>query len=79
MMKIKAAVVRVPRAPISLEEIEIEMPREKEILGKVFATEICHTEVVVLGRDGTGTVQQVGRAGCGVCWKHNRCSLKRRT
>ncbi len=77
MMKIKAAVVQEPRAPMSLEEIE--MPREKEILGKVFATEICHTEVVVLGRDGAGTVQQVGRAGCGVCWRHNRCSLKRRT
>jgi hypothetical protein len=54
-------------------------PREKEIPGKASASEICHTQVVVLEREGASAVQQVGRAGCGVCWKHNRCVLKRRT
>ena len=49
-MQIKAAVARVQGAPLSIEALDIEDPRDNEILVKVVATGVCHTDLVV--RDG---------------------------
>jgi Zn-dependent alcohol dehydrogenase len=43
-MKIEAAVTRAKSAPMSLETIELESPRTDEILVKLVATGICHTD-----------------------------------
>lgn len=51
MMKIRAAVARAPHAPMVIEELEIEEPRDGEILVRVIATGVCHTDMVA--RDGT--------------------------
>jgi aryl-alcohol dehydrogenase len=71
-MKIKAAVARAKHAPLSLETLELEAPRANEILVKLVATGICHTDIgmrdqvypvpqpVVLGHEGAGIVEQVG-------------------
>ena len=73
-MQIKAAVAREARAPLSLEILEIEAPRPEEILVKVVATGVCHTDIVVrdgmlptplpvvLGHEGAGVVEAVGAA-----------------
>ena len=73
-MQIKAAVARESRAPLSLENLEIEAPRPEEILVKVVATGVCHTDIVVrdgmlptplpvvLGHEGAGVVEAVGAA-----------------
>lgn len=73
-MQIKAAVARQPRAELSIETIDIEEPRDNEILVKVVATGICHTDLVVrdgvlptplpvvLGHEGAGIVEKVGSA-----------------
>ncbi|PAU74798.1 NAD(P)-dependent alcohol dehydrogenase [Halomonas salipaludis] len=71
-MNIHAAVTRSPRAPFSLETLQLEPPRAGEILVRVVATGICHTDIamrdqllptpqpVVLGHEGSGIVEQVG-------------------
>lgn len=71
-MQIKAAVARDKGAKLSIENIEIEDPRDDEILVKVVATGVCHTDLVVrdgmlptpmpvvLGHEGAGIVEKVG-------------------
>jgi aryl-alcohol dehydrogenase len=71
-MKIKAAVVREKSGPFSIEEMEIDSPRENEVLVRVAAVGLCHTDLVardqdvplplpaVLGHEGSGIVEQVG-------------------
>lgn len=73
-MKIQAAVTRAPHAPMSLEEVELEPPRDGEILVRLVATGICHTDMVmrdqafpvpqpiVLGHEGAGVVERIGGA-----------------
>jgi aryl-alcohol dehydrogenase len=73
-MQITAAVARAQGAQLSLEIIDIEEPRDNEILVKVVATGVCHTDIVVrdgmmptplpvvLGHEGAGVVEKVGRA-----------------
>ncbi len=72
-MQIRAAVTRAKASPMSLETIDIESPRDDEILVRVVATGICHTDIamrdqtypvpqpIVLGHEGSGIVEQVGR------------------
>ncbi|HTV91220.1 MAG TPA: NAD(P)-dependent alcohol dehydrogenase [Verrucomicrobiae bacterium] len=73
-MNITAAVTRAPRSPMSLEALELEPPRDDEILVRVVATGICHTDIamrdqaypvpqpVVLGHEGAGVVVMAGSA-----------------
>ena len=73
-MQIKAAVARETGKPLSIEMIDIEEPRDNEILVKVVATGVCHTDLVVrdgmlptplpvvLGHEGAGIVEKVGSA-----------------
>ena len=50
-MLITAAVTRAPHAPQSIEQIEIGEPRSNEILVRVVATGICHTDIAMRGHD----------------------------
>jgi aryl-alcohol dehydrogenase len=71
-MKITAAVVRAKSEPFRIEELEIEDPREDEILVRVVGTGVCHTDLIVrdqwypvplpavLGHEGAGVVERVG-------------------
>lgn len=73
-MKIRAAVAREKGAPLKLETVDLEAPRPDEILVKVTATGVCHTDLVVrdgllptplpvvLGHEGAGVVEAVGAA-----------------
>ncbi|WIW44438.1 NAD(P)-dependent alcohol dehydrogenase [Bradyrhizobium sp. 62B] len=73
-MKISAAVARAPAAPMSLETLDLAPPRADEILVKLVATGICHTDIamrdqaypvpqpIVLGHEGAGIVAGVGSA-----------------
>ena len=67
-----AAVVRESGGPFIVEEVNLEDPRPDEVLVKVAAAGICHTDIVcrdqwfpvplpvVLGHEGSGIVQAVG-------------------
>ena len=71
-MQITAAVVRSRSGPFGLETVEIEQPRAGEVLVRVVATGVCHTDMVmrdqdlptpqpvVLGHEGAGVVERVG-------------------
>ncbi len=73
-MQIKAAVCRAPGAPLSIETLELEAPRDTEILVRVVATGVCHTDMVVrdghlptpqpvvLGHEGAGIVEKIGKS-----------------
>ena len=71
-MKIQAAVSRDSARPPELETLEIEdEPRSGEILVRIVASGICHTDIdvherdrspkpIVLGHEGAGIVERVG-------------------
>ncbi|WP_076757499.1 NAD(P)-dependent alcohol dehydrogenase [Edaphobacillus lindanitolerans] len=70
-MKIKAAVTQGQGEPFKIEEVELEGPKSDEVLVKIVATGVCHTDAVardqgitpypaVLGHEGAGIVEQVG-------------------
>lgn len=73
-MKITAAVTTSKGAPFALEELELGELRANEILVKVAAAGICHTDLIcrdqwypvplpaVLGHEGAGVVERVGAA-----------------
>ena len=67
--KATAAVIRNPDEPFSIETIELDDPREDEILVRIEACGVCHTDMIaqrltplpaVLGHEGTGVVESVG-------------------
>jgi aryl-alcohol dehydrogenase len=72
-MQITAAVVSAAGAPFALEAAELEAPRPDEILVRIRAVGVCHTDLVfrdgapfsfpaVLGHEGAGVVEAVGSA-----------------
>ncbi len=50
-MKCKAAVAWAPKQPLEIEEVEIEGPKEGEVLLKVIASGVCHTDAFTLSGD----------------------------
>jgi Zn-dependent alcohol dehydrogenase len=70
--QIKAAVVREKGGPFNIETLTLEGPRRDEVLIKVVATGLCHTDIVardkgypvphpiVLEHEGAGIVESVG-------------------
>ncbi|MED5370569.1 MAG: NAD(P)-dependent alcohol dehydrogenase [Myxococcota bacterium] len=73
-MEIKAAVLNAPHAPFDIETVQLSEPSENEVLVKLVATGLCHTDLavqhqaiplpcpVVLGHEGAGIVEKVGAA-----------------
>jgi len=73
-VQITAAVARAPGANFTLEAAELDEPRADEILVRIAAVGVCHTDLVardgmmpfsmpaVLGHEGAGTVEKVGSA-----------------
>ena len=72
-MKCRAAVAWEPKKPLVIEEIEVEKPREGEVLLRVVASGVCHTDAftlssedpegvfpAILGHEGAGVVVEVG-------------------
>lgn len=71
-MKIKAAVVHEQNGPFLFEEVELAEPSRDDILVRVTASGICHTDEfgrsggapvpfpIVLGHEGAGIVEKVG-------------------
>ena len=71
-MKMKAAVLYGVKEPLVVETVELDPPKAGEVLVKMVATGICHTDIhrftgdalvdypVVLGHEGAGIVKEVG-------------------
>ena len=72
-MKTVAAVAYQAGKPLEIEEVDLEGPREGEVLVEIKATGVCHTDAytlsgadpegafpTILGHEGAGIVQEVG-------------------
>ena len=72
-MKIRAAVLHHPSQPVVVEEVELDPPKAGEVLVKVAAAGVCHSDVryadgdlgtgrwpMVLGHEGAGVVEAIG-------------------
>jgi aryl-alcohol dehydrogenase len=70
-MRIRAAVTRTQGQPFAIETVDLAAPKSDEVLIKVVATGVCHTDAVardlgispypiVLGHEGSGIVEKVG-------------------
>ncbi|MFN8511356.1 MAG: Zn-dependent alcohol dehydrogenase [Thermomicrobiales bacterium] len=101
-MKTRAAVLHEIGQPLVIEELELEEPREGEVLVRIAAAGVCHSDLhymkgewaipkpAVLGHEGSGVVERVGRGvtrvkpgdhcvlifrpNCGVCY---HCTIGR--
>ena len=73
-MEIKAAVVFEPSGPFRIEQLELDEPRDDEVLVRIVAVGICHTDLAgrdghlpippppsVFGHEGAGVIERVGR------------------
>lgn len=77
-MKTTVALVESPGQPFTLAEVDLEGPRDDEVLVRMVATGVCHTDVTmssmlpaemfpnVFGHEGAGVVEQVGSAVTGI-------------
>ena len=67
-MKSRAAVAHKAGAPLSIESVDVDGPREGECLVEIRATGICHTDAFTLsGRDPEGLFPAImGHEGAGV-------------
>jgi len=72
-IKSKAAIAWAPNTPLTVEEIDVMLPRKGEVLVRIVASGVCHTDAftlsgedpeglfpVVLGHEGGGIVEQIG-------------------
>jgi len=72
-MKVRAAVLREHGAPLEVCELELAPPRQSEVLVRVAAAGVCHSDLhvadghlsagrhpIVLGHEGAGVVAEVG-------------------
>jgi S-(hydroxymethyl)glutathione dehydrogenase/alcohol dehydrogenase len=72
-MKTRAAVAWEAGKPLSIEEVDLEGPRAGEVLVRIVATGVCHTDAftlsgadpeglfpAILGHEGGGIVEEIG-------------------
>ena len=72
-MKSRAAVAWEAGKPLEIEEVEVAAPKEGEVMIRIVATGVCHTDAFtlsgedpegifpsILGHEGGGIVEEVG-------------------
>lgn len=67
-MKTRAAIAWEPNRPLEVEEIDLEGPKDGEVLVRIVTTSLCHTDLFTLsGRDPEGLFPAIlGHEGCGI-------------
>ncbi|MBR9885755.1 MAG: alcohol dehydrogenase catalytic domain-containing protein, partial [Oceanospirillales bacterium] len=72
-MKSRAAVAWKAGEPLTIEEVDVQGPKAGEVLVRIVATGVCHTDAFtlsgadpegifpsILGHEGAGVVEEVG-------------------
>jgi len=72
-IKSRAAIAWGPNQPLSIEEVDVMLPKAGEVLVKIIATGVCHTDAftlsgedpegifpAILGHEGGGVVEAIG-------------------
>jgi S-(hydroxymethyl)glutathione dehydrogenase / alcohol dehydrogenase len=69
----KAAVFHGPKQPLSIEDVELDKPQDREVLIKTVASGVCHSDLhfvdgfypypapAVLGHEAAGIIEEVGK------------------
>ena len=65
-MKIKAAVMTAVGKPLEIREVELDKPKSNEVLVKILATAICHSDLNTLNDETTPIPQVLGHEGAGI-------------
>ncbi len=73
MIKARAAVAWAAGQPLEITEVDVEPPRQGEVLVRIVATGVCHTDAftlsgadpegvfpAILGHEGGGVVEAIG-------------------
>ncbi len=73
MIKSRAAIAWGPQQPLSIEEVDVMPPQKGEVLVRIVATGVCHTDAFtlsgddpegifpcILGHEGGGIVEALG-------------------
>ncbi|SOC46311.1 S-(hydroxymethyl)glutathione dehydrogenase/alcohol dehydrogenase [Rhizobium subbaraonis] len=73
-MKTRAAIAWEPNRPLEIEEVDLEGPKDGEVLVRIVTTSLCHTDMftlsgkdpeglfpAILGHEGVGIVEEIGR------------------
>ena len=73
MIKTRAAVAWAPDQPLSIEQVDLIPPQRGEVLVRIVATGVCHTDAytlsgkdpegrfpTILGHEGGGVVEALG-------------------
>lgn len=73
--KARGAIARIPDAPVSIEEFTVDDPGPRDVLVRILASGVCHTDLGIktgtygtdgfpflLGHEGAGIVEAVGSA-----------------
>ncbi|HJU28303.1 MAG TPA: Zn-dependent alcohol dehydrogenase [Candidatus Binataceae bacterium] len=70
----KAAVFHGPKQPLTIEQVDIDKPQDREVLVRTVASGVCHSDLhfvdgyypypvpAVLGHEAAGIVEEVGRS-----------------
>jgi len=84
-MKTRAAVAYAAKEPLAIEEIDLQGPQPGEVMVRIVATGVCHTDAytlsgadpeglfpAILGHEGAGVVVEVGAGvtSVGVAWSN---------
>ncbi len=84
-MRMKAAVAYGVNQPLVVEEVELDPPHAGEVMVKLHATGVCHSDVhsitgdlprdwpVILGHEGAGEIVEVGEGVKGQPLKYLLC------
>ena len=91
-MQTKAAVAFEAKKPLEIVDVQLDGPRDGEVLVELKATGICHTDAftlsgedpegrfpVIFGHEGAGMVREVGRGVTSVKLIRGSCSSPRET
>ncbi len=69
----KAAIFHGPKQPLTIEDVEVDKPQEREVLIKTVASGVCHSDLhfvdgfypypapAILGHEAAGIVEEVGK------------------
>ena len=76
MIKSRAAVAFAPNQPLQIVEVDVAPPKAGEVLVRIVATGVCHTDAYtlsgedsegvfpcILGHEGGGIVEAIGEGG----------------
>lgn len=70
----RVAIAWGPNQPVEFEDVDLEGPKDREVLVRIVTTSLCHTDVFtssgrdsegkfpcILGHGGVGVVEDIGR------------------